>query len=115
MMNLWSKAMLRTIFGKIHRLLMGNTPETEASLEQVIVFGSEAESFLRSDLGQYLLDRSQDEINTALLALQDVEPRAYEEIRSLQNVIRRNQDVERWIGEVIQAGIDARNLLAGEE
>jgi hypothetical protein len=103
--------MLKGLTGRIHRLLMGNAPETEENLEATVAYGAEALRFLKSDLGQYLLDRSGDEVLEALTALETVDPGDYQKIQELQNIIRRNRSVEAWLGEVVQAGIDARNLL----
>lgn len=87
----------------------------EDKLEDVVRFGAEAEAFLKTDIGKYLLQRSQDQIDQAFEQLKRVDPCEPREIRKLQNIIQRNEDVETWLGEIIQAGRDARDLLSGEE
>ena len=87
----------------------------EQQLEDVVQFGERVQQFLRSDIGQYLLDRSKAEIDDALQRLKDVEPQNSNEIRQLQSIVKRNESVEQWLGEALQAGWDAKNILAGEE
>ena len=87
----------------------------EDRLEDMVRFGAEAEAFLKSDIGRYLLDRSQEQVDAALHELSCVDPCNSRDIRRLQNVIQRNRDVEAWLGEIVQAGWEARNLLAGED
>ena len=88
--------------------------ETEA-LERTIVFAEEVKAFLKGPIGQYLLDRSKEEVEAAVQQLKDVDPEDAKRIRQLQSVIHRNENVELWLGEIIQGAMDARNILAGEE
>lgn len=87
----------------------------EDRLEDMVRFGVEAEAFLKSSIGRYLLERSQEQVDAALHELSTIDPCNSRDIRRLQNVIQRNRDVESWLGEIVQAGWEARNLLAGEE
>jgi hypothetical protein len=87
----------------------------EARLEELVRFGVETEQFLKSNIGRYLLDRSKEEIEAAVQGLKVVDPYSGKPVQDLQNIIRRNEGVEQWLGEIIQSGWDARNLLAGEE
>lgn len=84
-------------------------------LEDQVAFGAQAEQFLRGPIGQYLLDRSAEQIEQAKESLAAVDPEDVRQISRLQAVIARNRDIEGWLGEIIQAGWDARNILAGEE
>lgn len=87
----------------------------EEILESQVRFGDETLAFLKSNVGQYLLDRSKEEVDRALEELKTADPFDNKEIQRLQNIIQRNEGVENWLGEIIQAGRDARDLLAGEE
>ena len=62
-----------------------------------------------------MLERSKEEIDGAVEELKRVEPDDVRRIRALQAVIARNEGVEQWLGEIVQSGWEARNLLAGEE
>lgn len=88
---------------------------SDQELEDMVQFGEKVQQFVKSDIGRYLLDRSKAEIDDALHQLKDADPMCPNEIRRLQDVIKRNESVEQWLGEAIQSGWDARNILAGEE
>lgn len=77
-------------------------------LEAEVSFGIEVETFFASNIGKYLLARSEEEVNKAVEALKDVNPDNARAIRQLQDVIKRNEGVERWLAEIIQGGRDAR-------
>lgn len=87
----------------------------EKQLEGMVGFGAQTEQFLKSDIGRYLLERSKEQVDAAVEELKRVDPEEAKKIRELQNTIARNEGVEQWLGEIIQAGWDARDLLAGEE
>lgn len=84
-------------------------------LEDLVSFGAQTEQFLTGPIGKYLLDRSEQEITAALQLLKKVDPNNEHEIRRLQNEIVRNESVEQWLKEIIHAGWEARDELAGEE
>jgi hypothetical protein len=88
--------------------------EGEQLLDEV-EFGTDVVKFLQSRIGQYLLDRSKEEVDRAVNELKVVNPVDIQQIRSLQNIIKRNEDIEQWLGDVVQAGIEASNMLAGTE
>lgn len=88
---------------------------TDEALEDLVKFGEEAKAFLRSRVGEYLLARSKDEITVALHQLKTVAPDNVHEIRRLQAIIARNEDVESWLAEIITAANEARDELEGVE
>lgn len=89
--------------------------QQDDGLENLVAFGAHAEAFLKGPIGRYLLDRSREEIDAAMQELKAVDPEDAKRIRALQAIVARNEGVECWLGEIVQAGWDARNLLAGEE
>lgn len=83
----------------------------QEQLESGIRFGAEVEQFLKSNIGQYLLARSKQEILVALEKLKTVNPIDTLAIRDLQNTIQRNEGVESWLSDIIQSAWDARDIL----
>lgn len=79
----------------------------DRGLEDLVGFGAETQRFLLSDIGKYLLQRSQEEIDAAVEGLKSISPDDTSGIRKLQNEVSRNESVEVWLGEIIQAGADA--------
>lgn len=83
-------------------------------LEQAAKFGMEAEDFIKSPIGQYLLNRSLEEIDNAFKELKAVNPHDYQRVQELQNTIKRNESVELWLGEIIATGKEAMSMLKDE-
>jgi hypothetical protein len=87
----------------------------ERELMEKVAFGIEVEAFLRGPIGSYLLDRLQAESAAALEQLKTVEPQALAKIVELQLTIRRGENIEGWLGGIIQEGWYAERQLKGEE
>lgn len=87
----------------------------EKILEEQVAFGAEVVRFLESPIGKYIMDRAADEVDAAVQELKRVDPEYAKEIRRLQAIIERNESVGLWLQEAMQAAMDARALLAGEE
>lgn len=75
------------------------------------VLGRDAEDFLRSDLGRYMLGRCDQEIAEAGQALATVSPWRRNRIRQLQNEIWRAQSIKGWLAELVTAGRQAEQVL----
>ena len=84
---------------------MNETLWAEAAL------GRDAEEFLASDVGRYLLGRAQQEIEYAQEKLSIVSPWRRNRIRQLQNEIWRAQSVRGWLVEIVGAGKQAESIL----
>jgi hypothetical protein len=69
--------------------------------------GTEAENFLGTELGKYLVQRAEAECEAAVESLKTVSPTATEEIRTLQNQIYRAESFQYWLGEAVTEGIVA--------
>lgn len=75
------------------------------------ILGKDAEEFLNSDVGKYLLGCAQQEIEEAQDLLSTVSPWRRNRIKQLQNQIWRAKSVRQWLIEVIQAGQQAQTML----
>lgn len=76
-----------------------------------IDFGIEVESFIRSRVGQYLIQRAEGDIADALEALKEVAPDDAPAIRALQGQIKRAESIQYWMAEAIQEGVNNERLL----
>lgn len=75
------------------------------------MLGQDAEDFLRSDVGRYLIGRADQEIQEAQQKLATVSPWRRRRIQELQAQIWRAQSVKGWLIEVINAGRSAEQAL----
>ncbi len=75
------------------------------------VLGRDAEDFLRSELGRYLLGRFEQEEREALEALCDMCPTSPEEIRKHQNAVWRARHAKQWLVDLVSAGQHAETIL----
>lgn len=83
--------------------------------EKDLALGAAAESFLSSDLGRRIAELAGQEIDRCTNELKTVDPEDVKTVRRLQDSIRRNETLGAWIVEIIHAGTEAKNILAGEE
>ena len=79
------------------------------------VLGRDAEEFLRSDIGRYIVGRCQQEVAEAHALLTTVSPWRRNRIRQLQNQAWRAQSVQGWLVELIQQGRQAEQALSQDE
>lgn len=75
------------------------------------VLGKDAQEFLASELGRYLIGCAKEEIDEAQEALAAVSPWRRNRIRQLQNQVWRAKSVTKWLAEVINAGKTAEAVL----
>jgi hypothetical protein len=75
------------------------------------VLGRDAEEFISSDIGRYLIGCAQEELGRAQDELAQVSPWRRNRIRQLQNQIWRAKNVQQWLTEVISAGRAAQAML----
>lgn len=81
---------------------------------QWAVMGERAKQFLKSDIGDYLLQRAQREESEALEQLKTVAPWNKRKILRLQNDIRVVQMFTGWMAEAIETGNAALEQLREE-
>lgn len=75
------------------------------------VLGRDAEEFLRSDIGRYIVGRCQQDIEDAHAGLTSVSPWRRNRIKELQNQAWRAKSVQGWLVELIQQGRQAEQAL----
>lgn len=71
------------------------------------ILGRDAEEFLGTELGRYLLGRAQQEVEEAQEELSIVSPWRRRRIRDLQNKVWRAKSVKGWLSELIANGKSA--------
>ena len=84
-------------------------------LEETAILGKEAENFLASDIGKYLLARAEEEARTANAHLKSVFPMRWWKIMELQNQIKVAESIQRWLADAISDGAAALRTLEGEQ
>lgn len=80
-----------------------------------VELGLDAELFLKSPVGLYLLRKAEEERTDALADLVDVAPNDTEAIRALQSQIKRADSLLFWLSDAIQAGINTQAQLDPRE
>jgi len=78
---------------------------------QRAVFGRQVELFLESDIGVYLTQCAQTEINEAIEKLVKVDPEDPKAIRDLQHKIRVAESVMGWLADAVRSGSQAREAI----
>lgn len=86
---------------------MSDARELWAAVEM----GLDAQQFLGSRLGKYLIKRAEDERDDAIDELKGADSDSPRLIRSLQNRIWRAEQFQYWIAELIQSGTLAEEQL----
>lgn len=79
------------------------------------MLGKDAEEFLGSDLGRYMLGRAQQDEQEALELLAKVSPWRRRRITELQNRIRLAQNFKGWLIELVQVGKQAMDQLETQQ
>lgn len=87
----------------------------DQALLSAVALGLDAEQFLNSPLGRYLLDRVEAEVDSAYLALKDADPEDSKGIRKLQNRVYRAQAAVSWLLECVQEGRNAERMATGDD
>jgi hypothetical protein len=75
------------------------------------IMGKDAEEFLHSDLGKYLIGCAEQEAQDAMNELARVYPWRRKRIQTLQNQIWRAQSIQSWLAELIIRGNQAKQAL----
>lgn len=77
--------------------------------------GIEAEQFLRTSVGQYLIGRAELEEREALESLGEVDPENAKAVREAQFRLQVARAVPRWLSDAIQSGRIAQTVIEAEE
>lgn len=75
------------------------------------ILGRDAEDFVRSELGQYVLGRAKREKEEAQTLLNKTHAWRRKRIQQLQNEIWRAESFEAWLFELIMDGRNAEKVL----
>ena len=82
---------------------------TELYAEAII--GRDAEDFVNSDIGRYVIGCAEQEANEAMAQLKNIYPWRRRKITELQNKIWRAESMQTWISELIIKGRQAQQQL----
>ncbi len=88
--------------------------EEQMTEEECIFLGSEAEQFVSSTLGVYLLRCADRQSKAAMKRLTTVSPTDSDEILLLQNEVNRMDDFERWLLDAIHIGMASYSKIEEE-
>lgn len=88
-------------------------PDNRETLKTVD-FGFEVQAFLESNLGRYLIGRAEGQIEEAVEKLKYVDPENATQIRALQHLIHVAEDIQYWLAEAVQAGLNAQREFIEE-
>ena len=80
-------------------------------LLKAVDLGFQAEAFLQSDIGRYLVQRAEAQVDAAVEALKQEDPEDAKAIRALQNTIAVAESVQYWLADAIQQGENAQQQL----
>jgi len=78
------------------------------------VFGRQVEDFLKSDIGDYLLQCAKRKEMLAMEQLKRVSPWRRRRIQQLQNEIEIAESIQGWLGDAIASGHAALEQLQEE-
>ena len=87
---------------------MSAVNEETRALHATIDFGMQAEAFLLSPIGRYLVKRAEGEIEQAVEGLKQADPDDSKSIRNLQNAVKVAESIQYWLAEAIQTGHNAQ-------
>lgn len=86
-----------------------------AELYAEAVLGKDAEEFLSSDIGRFLIGRAEQEASEAMELLKKCYPWRRRRIAQLQSEIWRAESIQSWLGELIIRGRQALSQLEQQE
>jgi len=78
-----------------------------------ILIGDDADSFFKSDLGQYVVAKAQQVCDDALTELRTVDPENTKKIRELQNQIYIAEGALSWLQEILITGRQTLESIGG--
>ena len=74
-------------------------------------FGKQVEMFFNSDIGKYLLARSDSDIADAFNAMKVCDPKDGKMVQHYQNQIWRAESIRNWLEDCVVDGLNAINIL----
>jgi len=91
------------------------TDSTPNPLLTQIDLGFQVEAFLQSDIGRYLVQRAEAQVDEYVESLKRVDPDDPRQIRSIQHNINVAEAIQYWLADAIQSGINAQAELHNHE
>jgi hypothetical protein len=85
----------------------------DEDMMRAAIFGKEAELFLESPSGAFLLKYAQAEVDVATHNLKRTAPWRRRRIQELQNAIQVAEWFQVWLGEAVAQGRQATEILEG--
>jgi hypothetical protein len=79
------------------------------------VLGQDAEEFIASELGRFIVGRAEQEVAEAMEQLKTCHPWRTRKIKDLQNQIWRAESVQNWLAELVVRGRQALSQLEEPE
>ena len=79
------------------------------------VLGQQVDSFMRSDIGKYLLEKARTEQAEGYSELLQADFTDCEAVRKAQNKVHRAEDFVNWLNEAIITGLRATEVLESRE
>lgn len=79
----------------------------EDALIAEAVLGDEAKKFLEGDLGRYMKGVADQEVEEAIIDLQDTDPTDTKKVWEIKNRIWRARNFSTWLIELVQRGEEA--------
>jgi len=80
---------------------------TEDQLIAEAIMGDEAKKFLEGDLGRYMKGVADQEVEEAIIDLQDTDPTDTKKVWEIKNRIWRARNFSTWLIELVQRGEEA--------
>ena len=81
---------------------------------QDAVFGRQVAHFLQTDIGRYLTQRAQEDIESAVEELKTVDPHNPVKVTQAQNRVAVAETVMGWLGDAIIKGQAAQDIIEGD-
>ena len=85
-----------------------------SELINVAIIGKDAEEFLSSEIGRYMLECAANQVDDAVCKLKKANPLDTELIITLQNEIYRAESFGAWISDLVIAGNQAIQQIDGD-
>jgi hypothetical protein len=79
------------------------------------ILGRDAEEFIQSDIGKYIIGCAEQEAQEAMNDLKHVYPWRRRKITELQNKIWRAESIQGWLAELVINGKQAIQQLDGDD
>ena len=90
------------------------TTENSPILQQIDL-GFQVEAFLQSDIGRYLVQRAEAQVEESVEKLKRCDPENSTQIRAIQHDIQVAEAIQYWLAEAIQSGLNAQQQLHDQE